>query len=187
MTAGGVLPPAATLGGAPRTVNGFVLIGVPSGPAAGWISQPAERDFPTRRMALSAGSLSGLLNGSVVRVTAANAAVFARTGPAERPAARLVWSVLMDDPGCLRASPDPHHVTLVRQSTDAFPCRSLRRSRRASRQSSATRSVSAPDLMAARSSRLGHSGSNSPGRRYESSRHGLAASRPRTLGSGAVR
>ena len=41
--------------------------------------------------------------------------------------------------------------------------------------------------MAARSSRLGHSGSNSPGRRYESSRHGLAASRPRTPGSGAVR
>ena len=39
----------------------------------------------------------------------------------------------------------------------------------------------------ARSSRLGHSGSNSPGRRYESSRHGLAASRPRTPGSGAVR
>ena len=41
--------------------------------------------------------------------------------------------------------------------------------------------------MVARSSRLGHSGSNSPGRRYESSRHGLAASRPRTPGSGAVR
>ena len=70
---------------------------------------------------------------------------------------------------------------------DAFPCRSLRRSRRASRQSSATRSVSAPGLMVARSSRPGHSGSNSPGRRYESSRHGLAASRPRTPGSGAVR
>ena len=41
--------------------------------------------------------------------------------------------------------------------------------------------------MVARSSRLGHSGSKSPGRRYESSRHGLAASRPRTPGSGAVR
>ena len=70
---------------------------------------------------------------------------------------------------------------------DAFPCRSLRRSRRASRQSSATRSVSAPVLMVARSSCLGHAGSRSPGRRYESSRHGLAASRPRTPGSGAVR
>ena len=70
---------------------------------------------------------------------------------------------------------------------DAFPCRSLRRSRRASRQSSATRSVSEPGLMVARSSRLGRSGSRSPGRRYESSRHGLAASRPRTPGSGAVR
>ena len=33
----------------------------------------------------------------------------------------------------------------------------------------------------------GHSGSKSPGRRYESSRHGLAASRPRTPGSGAMR
>ena len=41
--------------------------------------------------------------------------------------------------------------------------------------------------MVARSSRLGHSGPSSPGRRYESSRHGLAASRPRTPGSGAVR
>ena len=41
--------------------------------------------------------------------------------------------------------------------------------------------------MVSRSSRLGHSGPNSPGRRYESSRHGLAASRPRTPGSGAVR
>ena len=57
------------------------------------------------------GSVSGLQNGSVVRVTAADAAVFARNGAAERPAARLVWSVLMDDPGCLRASPDPHRVT----------------------------------------------------------------------------
>ena len=37
----------------------------------------------------------------------------------------------------------------------------------------------------ARSSRLGHSGSRLPGHRYESSRHGLAASRPRTPGSGA--
>ena len=110
MCGGGVLPLAATLGGAPRTVNDFVLIGVPSGPAAGWISQSAERDFPTRRTALPAGSLSGLLNGSVVRVTATNAAAFARNGAATRPAARLVWSVLMDDPGCLRASPDPHHV-----------------------------------------------------------------------------
>ena len=41
--------------------------------------------------------------------------------------------------------------------------------------------------MVARSSRLGHSGSRTPGRRYESSRHGLAASRPRTPSSGAVR
>ena len=57
-----------------------------------------------------AGEISGL-NGSVVRVTAADAAVFARCGAAGRPAARLVWSVLMDDPGCLRASPDPHHDT----------------------------------------------------------------------------
>ena len=39
--------------------------------------------------------------------------------------------------------------------------------------------------MVARSSRLGHSGSRLPGHRYESSRHGLAASRPRTPGSGA--
>ena len=70
---------------------------------------------------------------------------------------------------------------------DAFPCRSLRRSRRASRQSSATLSVSVLGLMVARSSRPGRSGSKSPGRRYESSRHGLAASRPRTPGSGAMR
>ena len=74
---------------------------------------PAVRqvDFPTRRTALPAWSVSGLLNGSVVRVTAAHAAVFARSGAAGRPAARLVWSVLMDNPGCLTASPDPHHVT----------------------------------------------------------------------------
>ena len=74
---------------------------------------PAVRqvDFPTRRTALPAWSVSGPLNGSVVRVTAAHAAVFARSGAAGRPAARLVWSVLMDNPGCLRASPDPHHVT----------------------------------------------------------------------------
>ena len=39
--------------------------------------------------------------------------------------------------------------------------------------------------MVARSSRLGYSGSRLPGHRYESSRHGLAASRPRTPGSGA--
>ena len=110
MTTGGVLPRAATLGGAPRTVNDFVLTGVPSGLAAGGISQSAERDFPTHRTTLSARSVSRLLNGSVVRVTATNAAVFARSGAAGRPAARLVWSVLMDDPGCLRASPDPHHV-----------------------------------------------------------------------------
>ena len=51
------------------------------------------------------------LNGSVVRGTAADAAVFERNGAAGRPAARLVWSVLMDDPGCLGASPDPHHDT----------------------------------------------------------------------------
>ena len=41
--------------------------------------------------------------------------------------------------------------------------------------------------MVARSSRPRHSGSRLPGRRYESSRHGLAASRPRTPGSGAMR
>ena len=63
---------------------------------------------------------------------------------------------------------------MVRQSMDTFPCRSLRRSRRASRQSSATLSVSASGLMVARSWRLGHSGSRLPGSRYESSRHGLA-------------
>ena len=84
-----------------------------------------------------------------------------------------------------KSGPAPFHA--VRQSIDAFPCRSLRRSRRASRQSSATLSVSASGLMMARSSRPGHSGSKSPGRRYESSRHGLAASRPRTPGSGAMR
>ena len=82
-----------------------------------------------------------------------------------------------------KSGPAPCHP--VRQPIDAFPCRSLRRSRRASRQSSATLSVSASGLMVARSSRLGHSGSRLPGRRYESSHHGLAASRPRTLGSGA--
>ena len=84
-----------------------------------------------------------------------------------------------------KSGPAPCHT--VRQSIDAFPCRSLRRSRRASRQSSAALSVSAPGLMVARSSRPRHSGSRSPGRQYESSRHGLAASRPRTPGSGAVR
>ena len=82
-----------------------------------------------------------------------------------------------------KSGPAPCHP--VRQPIDAFPCRSLRRSRRASRQSSATLSVSASGLMVARSSRLGHSGSRLPGHRYESSRHGLAASRPRTPGSGA--
>ena len=82
-----------------------------------------------------------------------------------------------------KSGPAPCHT--VRQSIDAFPCRSLRRSRRASRQSCATFSVSASGLMVARSSRLGHSGSRLPGHRYESSRHGLAASRPRTPGSGA--
>ena len=82
-----------------------------------------------------------------------------------------------------KSGPAPCHT--VRQPIDAFPCRSLRRSRRASRQSSATLSVSASGLMVARSSRLGHSGSRLPGHRYESSRHGLAASRPRTPGSGA--
>ena len=68
---------------------------------------------PRRRSpaALPARSLSGLINASVVRVTAAHAAVLARNGAAVRPAARLVWSVLMDNPGCLTASPDPHHVT----------------------------------------------------------------------------
>ena len=82
-----------------------------------------------------------------------------------------------------KSGPAPCHT--VRQPIDAFPCRSLRRSRRASRQSSATLSVSASGLMVARSSRLGYSGSRLPGHRYESSRHGLAASRPRTPGSGA--
>ena len=72
--------------------------------------QSAERDFPTRRTALPVGSLGGLLNGSVVRVTAAETAVLARSGAATRPAARLVWSVLMGDPGCLTASPNPHHA-----------------------------------------------------------------------------
>ena len=34
---GGALPLAATLGGAPRTVNDFVLIDAPSGPGARWV------------------------------------------------------------------------------------------------------------------------------------------------------
>ena len=158
---------------------------MPSGPAAGWISQSAKRDFPTRRTELPARSLSGLINGSVVRVTAAGA----RRSGAERgrrAARREVGLVSSNGQSGLphgKSGPAPCHT--VRQPIDAFPCRSLRRSRRASRQSSATFSVSASGLMVARSSRLGHSGSRLPGHRYEPSRHGLAASRPRTPGSGA--
>ena len=164
---GGVLPPAATLGGAPRTVNDFVLSDVPSGPAAGWISQSAKRlgcagdSGAHRRLCAERGRHTARREVGLVSSNGRSGLPHGKSGPAP--------------------------CRSVRPSKDAFPCRSLRRSRRASRQSSATRLVSAPGLMVARSSRLGHSGSNSPGRRYESSRHGLAASRPRTLGSGAVR
>ena len=93
----------------------------------------------------------------------------------------------MDDPGCLRASPDPHHVNRCDRPRTRFHADHCggRGVPRGSRPQPCL--FRRPGLMAARSSRLGHSGPNSPGRRYESSRHGLAASRPRTPGSGAVR
>ena len=136
---------------------------------------------------LPAGSVSGLLNGFGCAGDSGGRRRF-RSDRGRRTARREVGLVSSNGRSGLphgKSGPAPCHT--VRQSMDAFPCRSLRRSRRASRRSSATLSVSVPGLMVARSSRPGHSGSKTPGRRYESSRHGLAASRPRTPGSGAMR
>ena len=62
-------------------------------------------------------TLISQLNDPVVCVAGRMTPEIARIGAGNRPAARLVCSVLMDDPGCLMAVPDP-------QIVKAQPCKS---------------------------------------------------------------